>query len=120
MNEQQKIEAEQLAKEEREAKEELRRKQVKLEKPTEDTSLVNGIPGDVNLWNRVFYWMNFGIRKCYGTQFWKFKFTKMAHDMVQWLALLNIVMNLWIPQKAGNFLISRVITSFSHDSALWN
>jgi hypothetical protein len=55
MNEQQKIEAEQLAKEEREAKEELRRKQVKLEKPTEDTSLVNGIPGDVNLWNRVFY-----------------------------------------------------------------
>jgi hypothetical protein len=49
MSEQQKIEAEQLAQEEREAKEELKRKQVKLEKPTDDTCLVNGIPGDVNL-----------------------------------------------------------------------
>jgi dihydroxyacid dehydratase/phosphogluconate dehydratase len=47
MNEQQKIEAEQLAQEEREAMEELKRKQVKLERPIEDTSLVNGIPGDV-------------------------------------------------------------------------
>jgi len=47
MNEQEKIEAEQLAQEEREAMEELKRKQVKLERPSEDTSLVNGIPGDV-------------------------------------------------------------------------
>jgi hypothetical protein len=47
MNEQQKIEAEQLAQEEREAKEELKRKQVKLEGPSEDTNLVNGTPGDV-------------------------------------------------------------------------
>ena len=49
MNEQEKIEAEQLAQEEREAKEELKRKQVKLERPNEDTSLVNGTPGDVTL-----------------------------------------------------------------------
>jgi hypothetical protein len=47
MNEQQKIEAERLAQEEREAIEELKRKQVRLEEPTEDPSLVNGIPGDV-------------------------------------------------------------------------
>jgi hypothetical protein len=47
MNEQEKIEAEQLAQEEREAKEELKRKQVKLERPSEDTILVNGTPGDV-------------------------------------------------------------------------
>jgi len=47
MNEQEKIEAEQLAQEEREAMEELKRKQVKLERPSEDTSLVNGTPGDV-------------------------------------------------------------------------
>jgi hypothetical protein len=49
MNEQQKIEPKQLAQEEREAKEELKRKQVKLEKPSEDTSIVNGILGNVNL-----------------------------------------------------------------------
>jgi hypothetical protein len=47
MNEQEEIEAEQLAQEEREAMEELRRKQVKLERPSEDTNLVNGTPGDV-------------------------------------------------------------------------
>jgi len=47
MNEQEKIEAEQLAQEEREAMEELKRKQVTLEKPSEDPSLVNGTPGDV-------------------------------------------------------------------------
>jgi hypothetical protein len=46
MNEQQK-KAEQLAQEEREAMEELKRNQVKLEEPTEDPSSVNGIPGDV-------------------------------------------------------------------------
>lgn len=47
MNEQEEIEAEQLAQEEREAMEELKRKQVKLERPSEDTNLVNGTPGDV-------------------------------------------------------------------------
>jgi len=47
MKEQEKIEAEQLAQEEREATEELKRKQVKLERPSEDTNLVNGTPGDV-------------------------------------------------------------------------
>lgn len=47
MNEQQKIEAEQLVQEEREAMEELKRKQVKLEEPTEDPSPANGLPGDV-------------------------------------------------------------------------
>jgi hypothetical protein len=47
MNEQRKIEAEQLVQEEREAMEELKRKQVKQEEPTEDPSAVNGIPGDV-------------------------------------------------------------------------
>lgn len=48
MNEQEKIEAERVAQEEREAmEEELKRKQVKLERPSEDTTLVNGTPGDV-------------------------------------------------------------------------
>ena len=47
MNEQEEIEAEQLAQEEREAMEELKRKQVKLERPSEDTNLVSGTPGDV-------------------------------------------------------------------------
>jgi hypothetical protein len=44
MNEQEKIGAEQLAQEEREAKQ---RKKVKLERPSEDTILVSGTPGDV-------------------------------------------------------------------------
>ncbi|XP_021934283.1 ubiquitin carboxyl-terminal hydrolase 8 isoform X2 [Zootermopsis nevadensis] len=57
LNEQQKIEAEQLVEEEREAMEELKRKQVNLEKPTEDTSLVNGMPGanDVSISSRQLY-----------------------------------------------------------------
>jgi len=47
MNEQERIDAEQLAQEKREAMEELKRKQVKLERPSEDTNLFDGTPGDV-------------------------------------------------------------------------
>jgi hypothetical protein len=34
-------------------------------------------------------------------------------DRDHWGALVNTVMNLWIPQKAENFLISGVTVSFS-------
>jgi hypothetical protein len=47
MKKQQEFEDEQLAQEEGEAKDELKRNQVTLEKPAEDTNPVNGIPGDV-------------------------------------------------------------------------
>jgi hypothetical protein len=30
----------------------------------------------------------------------------LAQDRDQWQALVNMVMNLWVPQKAGNFLTS--------------
>jgi hypothetical protein len=30
----------------------------------------------------------------------------LAQDRDQWWALVNMVMNLWVPQKAENFLIS--------------
>jgi hypothetical protein len=56
MNEQRKIEAEELAQEEREAMEEMKRKQVKLEEPMENPSPVNGIPGDVKfVRHRILY-----------------------------------------------------------------
>jgi hypothetical protein len=31
---------------------------------------------------------------------------RLVQDMDQWHALVNTVMNLWVPQKAGNFLAS--------------
>jgi len=37
----------------------------------------------------------------------------MAQDRVQWRAVVNTVMNLWVPLKSGNFLTSRVNLSFS-------
>jgi hypothetical protein len=30
----------------------------------------------------------------------------LTQDRDQWWALLNMVMNLWVPEKAGNFLTS--------------
>jgi hypothetical protein len=37
----------------------------------------------------------------------------LAHDGDQWWAVVNMIMNLWVPQKAGNFLTSLVSIIFS-------
>jgi hypothetical protein len=37
----------------------------------------------------------------------------LAQDTDQWRALVNTVMNLWVPQKAKNFLTNRATISFS-------
>jgi hypothetical protein len=37
----------------------------------------------------------------------------LAQDRDQWRTLVTTVINLWIPQKAGNFLTSSAIISFS-------
>jgi hypothetical protein len=42
----------------------------------------------------------------------------LAHDMDQWRALMNTVMNIPIPQNAGKFLNSYIISSFSRRAQL--
>jgi hypothetical protein len=41
-----------------------------------------------------------------------------AQDGDHWRALVNTVMNLMVPQKAGNFLSSRATISFSRRTVL--
>jgi hypothetical protein len=42
----------------------------------------------------------------------------LAQDMGRWRAVVNTVMNLWVPEKAGNFLTSRATISFSRRTLL--
>jgi hypothetical protein len=42
----------------------------------------------------------------------------LAQDRDQWQALVKTVMKIRVPQKAGNFLISRVTISFSRRTVL--
>ena len=37
----------------------------------------------------------------------------LAQDRYRWPTLVNAVMNLWVPQNAGNFLTNREPVSFS-------
>jgi hypothetical protein len=43
---------------------------------------------------------------------------QLAQDRDQWRALVNTVMNLWIPQNAGKFLSSCTIGGFSRRAQL--
>jgi hypothetical protein len=40
---------------------------------------------------------------------------QLAQDRIQWRACVNTVMNLWVHKKAGYFLTSRVMISFSNN-----
>ena len=42
----------------------------------------------------------------------------LAPDMDRWPALVNAVMNLWVPLNARNFLNSRELVSFSRRNLL--
>ena len=37
---------------------------------------------------------------------WAMDWNELAQDRDRWQALVNTVMNLWVSQNAGNFLIS--------------
>jgi len=43
---------------------------------------------------------------------------KLAQDRDRWQALVNVLMNLWVPLNAGNFLISWKLFSFSRRTLL--
>jgi hypothetical protein len=42
----------------------------------------------------------------------------LAQDMDQWRALVNMAMNIWVPQNAGKFLSSCTIGGFSRRAQL--
>jgi hypothetical protein len=42
----------------------------------------------------------------------------LSQDRDQWGAVVNTVMNIWVPRKAGNFLTSLVTISFSRRTLL--
>jgi len=45
------------------------------------------------------------VTKCYAGIRWEgLDWMYLAQDMDQWQAILNTVMNLWVPYKVGNFL----------------
>jgi len=43
---------------------------------------------------------------------------ELAQDRSRWHALVNVAMNLWVPQNVGNFLISCKLVSFSKRTLL--
>jgi hypothetical protein len=43
---------------------------------------------------------------------------EVGHDRAQWRALVNTVMNFWIPQKAGHLLTRCDTISFSRRNLL--
>jgi hypothetical protein len=42
----------------------------------------------------------------------------LAQGKDEWHALVNMIMNLWVPWKEGNFLASQVIIRFSRRTLL--
>jgi hypothetical protein len=44
---------------------------------------------------------------------WGIDWIELAQDRDRWRALVNVVMNLWVPQNVGNFLTSFKPLSFS-------
>jgi len=49
---------------------------------------------------------------------WDMDWIQVAQDRDRWQALVNVVMNLQVPQNAGNFLDSCKLVSFSRTTML--
>jgi predicted P-loop ATPase/GTPase len=57
--------------------------------------------------------MDFQEVGCRGTDW-----IKLAQDRDRWLALVNVVMNLWVPLRVGHFVSSYKPVSFSRKTVL--
>ena len=74
--------------------------------------LERGHLGDTDVDGRII--LRWIFRKCD----WGMDWIQLAQDSDRWQALVNVLMNLWVPCNVGNFLTNRKPVSFSRTTLL--